>query len=39
VQQLAPFGALGELQRAGALDQLVGVAALRGRGASEKQQQ
>jgi hypothetical protein len=39
VPELAPFGALGELQRPGALDQLVGVAAIGGRGACKKQQQ
>jgi hypothetical protein len=32
VQELAPLGALGELQGARALDQLVGVAAIGGRG-------
>jgi len=41
VQELAPFGPLGELQAAGALDQLVGVGAVGGRGGNprEKQQQ
>jgi hypothetical protein len=41
VQELAPLGALGELEGAGALDQLVGVAAVGSRGgkAREKQQQ
>jgi hypothetical protein len=39
VQQLAPLGALGELQRAGALDQRVGIAAVGGGGAREEQQQ
>jgi len=39
VQQLAPFGALGELQGAGALDQLVGVAAVGGRGDKPRKKQ
>jgi hypothetical protein len=39
VQELAPLGALGELQGAGALNQLVGVARGRGGKPREKQQQ
>jgi hypothetical protein len=41
VQELAPLGALGELQGAGALDQLIGVGTVGGRGGKprEKQQQ
>jgi hypothetical protein len=38
VQQLAPLRAPGELEAARALDQLVGVAAVGGRGAREKVQ-
>jgi hypothetical protein len=39
VQELAPLGALGELQRAGALDQLIGVAAVGGRAGKSREQQ
>jgi hypothetical protein len=39
MHQLAPLGALGELQGAGARRQLAGVAAVGSRGPGDKQQQ
>jgi len=39
MHELAPLGALGELQGAGALSQLAGVAAVGSRGPGDQQQQ